>query len=312
MKYHEPVMVAEVLKLLQPVSGGLYVDSNLGSGGHTLAILRQSSPDGQVLAFEWDEETVTLSRQRLKNFADRLKIFPVNFTEMFLVFKHKNLRPADGVLFDLGLNSGQISRPGRGISYLTSGPLDMRMNQHNPVTAADLIAGSSTEELAEIIKNYGQEPGGRRIARNIKEYRGRLTTTGQLRKIIEKTFHGRPPRTIFNAVVRTFQALRIAVNQELDNLKKGLAAALEVLRPGGRLVVISFHSLEDRIVKEFFQTESRDCLCPPRLPVCVCRHKARLKIITRKPLVPSKEEIAANPRGRSGRLRAAEKRKEES
>lgn len=309
MKYHEPVLLKEVIAYLKPNSNGLYVDANLGTGGHALAILEASYPNGWVVGFEWDEEAFRISKKRLAKYTKRVKIFQKNFSELLTTLRDKKIFQADGVLFDLGLSSLQIEKAERGFSYLNDGPLDMRMSRTNPTMAADLINNGSQEELEKIIFEYGEEPLARRIAAGLLHGRQKaaVKTTAELRKNIEKTLAGRPPKVIKNAVIRTFQAFRIAVNNELNNLKQGLEAAVEILKPGGRLLVISFHSLEDRIVKKFLRTEAKNCLCPPRSPVCVCGHKARLKEITRRPTQPTEEEILKNTRSDSAKLRVAER-----
>ncbi len=228
-----------------------------------------------------------------------------NFDQLQRIAEREGFVPADGVLMDLGVSSDQLEAADRGFSFLKPGPLDMRMDPSLPLTAADLVNTLSEEELAQLIRTYGEEPRARRIARAIVQARPIHTTT-ELAEVIARAVPRRPGQRLHPAT-RTFQALRIVVNDELGALERALPQALDVLRPGGRLVVIAFHSLEDRIVKQFFRQEARDCICPPRQPVCTCGHKARVRILTRKPVVPSEAELQANPRSRSAKLRAVEK-----
>jgi len=282
-------MFAEVLAHLQPQPGGQYVDGTAGGGGHTEGILRASAPDGRVLALDWDDEALAACRERLLGFGDRVQLVAANFGELRQVLASQRVAGVNGVLLDLGVSSRQFDEPTRGFSFQREGPLDMRMSQQTTTTAREVIASASQDELARIFFEYGEERKSRAIARRIIEERGRqpITTTTQLVRVIERVLG--PKRGPVHPATRVFQALRIHVNRELDNLRAGLAAANEALLPGGRMVVISFHSLEDRIVKWFF------------------RETPSLQIVTKKPLLASEDEVAANPRARSAKLRVAEK-----
>lgn len=305
---HQPVMVAESLTLLKVRPGGRYIDATFGGGGHTRAILEASAPDGRVLALDADPAAVARGEALAQEVGPRLTVRHGNFADIARLARAAGFDAVDGVLMDLGFSSFQIEEPARGFSFQRPGPLDMRFDPTTGPSAREIVNTWDEEDLARILFEYGEEPKARRIARAIVAARreGPIETTDQLAAIVERAVGGRRGRAIHPAT-RTFQALRIAVNRELEVLEKGLAGAVDVLAPGGRLVVIAFHSLEDRIVKQFFRTESRDCICPPGTPVCVCGHRARLRVITPKPLRPSEAEQARNPRSRSARLRAAER-----
>ncbi len=289
MSYHQSVMFAEVLGHLQPQPGGLYVDGTAGGGGHTEGILRASAPDGRVIGLDWDDEAIAACRARLAEFGDRLQLVQASFGELSEVLAGLRVTGVNGVLLDLGVSSRQFDEPTRGFSFQREGPLDMRMSRLTTTTAREVIASESQEELARIFFVYGEERKSRAIARRIVEERERqpIETTMQLVRVIERVLG--PKRGPVHPATRVFQALRIHVNRELDNLRAGLVAANEALLPGGRVAVISFHSLEDRIVKWFF------------------RETPSLKILTKKPLMASEEEVALNPRARSAKLRVAEK-----
>ncbi len=302
---HVPVMVREVLHYLRPRPGGTYIDATVGGGGHAEAILQASAPDGRLLGLDADPGAIERSHRRLHRFGHRVTLVHAHFDQLEDIATRTGFTPADGVLMDLGISSDQLEEGGRGFSFLRPGPLDMRMDPSLPRTAADLVNSLPEAELARIIRTYGEERYARRIARAIVQHRP-LRTTTELADLIAQVVPRRPGQRLHPAT-RTFQALRIAVNDELAALERALPQAIRVLRPGGRLVVITFHSLEDRIVKHFFRREAQDCLCPPRQPVCTCGHKAQIRVLTRKPVVPSPEEVARNPRARSAKLRAAEK-----
>ncbi len=299
---HIPVLVHAVLSWLRVRPGGVYVDGTVGGGGHGEAILEASSPDGRLLGLDRDPEALEVARARLARFGDRAVLRHGSFAD--LTSLAADFAPVDGVLLDLGLSSLQLADPERGFSFTLEGPLDMRFDptEETP-TAADLVNTLSVGELAEVLYRYGEERQARRIAEAIVAARP-LHTTRELAQVVERVV-GRRER--IHPATRVFQALRIAVNRELEALEAVLPQALEVLKPGGRLVVISFHSLEDRIVKRFLQRESRDCVCPPEVPVCVCGHRAQVRVLTPRPVRPDEAEVAANPRARSARLRAAEK-----
>jgi 16S rRNA (cytosine1402-N4)-methyltransferase len=297
---HQPVLAQEVLALLAPKPGGCYIDGTAGGGGHSWALL---AAGGQVLSLDADPLAVARVRQRLHPFAERSLVLQGNFRTLTAAAQQVGFDPVDGILLDLGLSSDQLELEARGFALMTDGPLDMRFDPAQELSAADLVNTLPEGELADLIYTYGEERLSRRIARAMVQARP-LHSTGQLARVIERAV-GRRGR--IHPATRTFQALRIAVNDELGALHAVLPQAMALLRPGGRLAVISFHSLEDRIVKQFMQREAQDCLCPPELLHCQCGHRATLRVLTRKPVGPSAEEIAANPRSRSAKLRAAER-----
>ena len=307
MTYHAPVLLKEVATLLQPQPGGLYVDCTVGGGGHAGKILRACGPDGQLIGLDWDEEAIAASRERLSEYGGRVQLVRANYVELERVLTSLAVTTVNGIVFDLGVSSRQFDEPSRGFSFLREGPLDMRMNRQLGATARDILRNASLEELAKIFRVYGEEKRARAVARKIVERRDDqpLETTTQLRRLVEHVI-GRSGGGVHPAT-RVFQALRIAVNNELDHLRRGLEVATRVLSSGGRLAVISFHSLEDRIVKRFFVEQSSGCICPPELAACACGRTESLRIVTRKPVTPKEEEIRANPRARSAKLRVAEK-----
>jgi len=300
---HVPVLYNEVLDGIQPRSGGRYIDATLGAAGHAAGILTASGPDGELLGLDADPDAISFAGQVLGSFGDRVVLQVANFRHLREVALALGFGQVDGILMDLGLSSRQLADAERGFSFNQDGPLDMRMNRSQRETAADLINALPEAELAELLWRYGEERHARRIARVIVSSRP-VSTTGQLADLVARTV-GR--REKIHPATRTFQALRIAVNDELEALNQALRQARDLLRPQGRLAVIAFHSLEDRLVKRFYQQESRDCLCPPEIPVCICEHRATLKVLTPRPVRPSAEEIARNPRSRSARLRLAER-----
>jgi 16S rRNA (cytosine1402-N4)-methyltransferase len=298
---HIPVLYQEVLTGLQIKPGGSYIDATVGGGGHASGILMASAPDGELLGLDADPMAVALAGERLAEFGKRVTLSQGNFADLEEIALEHGFCPVDGILLDLGLSSLQLEAAERGFSFQLDGPLDMRFDPSQTTTAADLVNDLSVEELADILSRYGEEPRSRRIARAIVAERP-INTTGELAALVERTV-GRRRR--LHPATRTFQALRVAVNGELECLAEALPQTLRLLTSGGRLAIISFHSLEDRKVKRFFRNEARDCLCPPEVPVCTCGHRATLGIVTRKPIRPSAEEVAANPRSRSARLRIA-------
>jgi 16S rRNA (cytosine1402-N4)-methyltransferase len=308
---HLPVLVEEVMSTLAPAPGSLQIDATLGGGGHTERILEATTPDGRVLGLDADPASLARVEARLRaRFGDRLVLRQANFRELTAIAPAAGFGAVDGCLFDLGLSSYQLADRDRGFGFRAGGPLDMRFDTSRGVPAADLLATLDVAELTALFRRYGEEPKAPRVARAIVEARrvAPIATAEELAALVERILPPNPrqPRRTHPAT-RIFQALRIAVNEELDALEAGLHAALDLLRPGGRLVVLSYHSLEDRIVKRFIQSERRGCVCPPEVPVCVCGRNPRLRLITRPSLTPTAAEVVANPRARSARLRAAER-----
>ena len=307
---HLPVMLDEVLGTLAPQPGSLQIDTTVGGGGHTERSLEAANPDGRLLGLDADAAAIARVGERLARFGDRLVLRRANFRELGTVAPAAGFGAVDGLLFDLGLSSFQLADRERGFGFRAGGPLDMRFDATRGVPASELLATLSADELAALFRKYGEEPAAWRIAKAIVASRATtpIGTAEELAALVEREIPVNPRiRRRTHPATRVFQALRIAVNEELDALVDGLAAAVELLRPGGRLVVLSYHSLEDRIVKRFLAAERRGCICAPEAPVCVCGHAPRLRLVTRPSLVPSAAEIDANPRARSARLRAAER-----
>lgn len=293
-----------MLSALAPRPGGRFIDATVGTGGHAAGVLATTAPHGQLLGLDRDLAALAVARERLSTYGERVRLVQASFADLAAIARTQGFVAVDGVLFDLGLSSLHLADPSRGFSFQAEGPLDMRFDPTQDLTAADLVNNLSMNDLAELLYQYGEERESRRIARAIVQARP-IRTTRQLAEVVARAVGGRRGR--IHPATRTFQALRIAVNDELAQLQAALPQAVALLRPGGRLAVITFHSLEDRIVKEFMRRESRDCICEPGLPVCVCGHTASLRLITRKPITPSAEEVQANPRSRSAKLRVAEK-----
>lgn len=302
-------MPGEVLEHLGCKPGGIYVDGTVGGGGHALRILSASSPGGRLVGIDRDSNAIEAAAKALEGFGDRITLVKDNFRNIRRVLDGLGIKEVDGVLLDLGVSSYQLERPERGFSFRTEAALDMRMDASGPVTARDLVNGLPLEELERIFREYGEERFSRQIARSIirtREKKPVETTTELAQLILEaipRKFHGGK----IHPATRVFQALRIAVNDELGSLKDGLRGSVDSLKKGGRLAVISFHSLEDRIVKGFFRELSSPCVCPPRLPRCVCGRVATVKLLTKRALTPTEEEIDKNPRARSAKLRALER-----
>jgi len=300
---HTPVLLAEVLRALAVQPGGRYIDTTLGGGGHAAAILEQSSPGGQLLGIDADPAAIEAARERFQGSGDSILFVNDNYANLQSICIKYDFFPVHGILFDLGLSSLQLDEGGRGFSFQHEAPLDMRFSPGQKTTAADIVNTAPEAKLAGIIRTYGEESQSGRIARAIVQGRP-IRTTLQLARVIEQAV-GRRGR--FHPATKTFQALRIAVNHELENLENALKQAVDLLGYEGRLAVISYHSLEDRIVKQFMQKEARACICPPETPVCVCDHTPTIRLINKKVIVPTTEEIRANPRSRSAKLRAAER-----
>jgi len=301
---HDPVMLREVIAALDVRPGGRYVDCTVDGGGHAEAILEAAEPGGSLLGIDADPGALEMSRERLARFGEGFAVVQGNFRDMDRLCRERGFAPVNGILFDLGLSSHQLASA-RGFSFRVEAPLDMRFGPDEEPTASYWVNEASEEELADIIWRFGEERQSRRIARAIVSGRP-LRTTTELAKAVEQAV-GRRAGSQIHPATKTFQALRIAVNQELASLVEALPWAHGLLGFGSRLVVISYHSLEDRIVKQFIARESRDCVCPPSQPVCTCDHKATLKPVTRGAVTPSREEVATNPRSRSAKLRAAER-----
>ena len=303
---HKPVLLAETLKLLKPQAEEIFVDATLGLGGHTEAILNEFDKT-RIFGIDQDLEAIGFAERRLEKFGERIKIFHANFSGIKQVLENAGIEKVDGVLADLGVSSLQFDSADRGFSFRFDAPLDMRMNaDSDDETAAELLATLSEFEIARIIYEYGEERLSRKIASRIvwkREHGEPIETTGELARLIEKAV-GRGKKDKIHPATRTFQALRIAVNGELEILERFIRDSVEILKKDGRLVMITFHSLEDRIVKQTFQKLAGKCFCPPRLPNCVCGATREVEILTRKPTVPSEIEIEENPRARSAKLRA--------
>lgn len=306
--HHIPVLSREVVSFIDVGGAGLIVDGTMGDGGHSESILKNANPKCKILGIDRDASALARAKKRLASFGDRVIYVHGNFSDIKNILQKERIMKIDGFLLDLGISSPQIDVPERGFSFMREGPLDMRMNREDKVTAADLLKTSSDSELERIIKTFGEERFYKKIVRAIRKAQEKspITTTRQLAQIIASAIPASCHEKMHPAT-RTFQSLRIAVNNELEHLHSALRDSLDVLNEGGRLAVISFHSLEDRIVKQFFRIEEKSCICPPRLPICVCGKKSALRILTSKPVTPSKKEIADNPRASSAKLRVAER-----
>ncbi len=305
---HRPVLLKETLKFLVPERGGLFVDCTVGLGGHSEAILK-SSERTRVLGLDLDKSALAYSRQRLASFGERFRAYQANFRELADVLNRAGERDPNGILVDLGVSSLQFDSPERGFSFRFDAPLDMRMDPTSGATAADLLQQLPESEIARIIFEFGEERFSRRIARRIVERREQgtpVTTTKELADLVASAVGGIKRQQIHPAT-RTFQALRIAVNNELEGLGSFIESAVDLLAPDGRFVGISFHSLEDRILKQELRRLSGHCQCPPRLPVCSCGAREVVEVLTRRPVAPGAREIEENPRARSAKLRAARK-----
>jgi 16S rRNA (cytosine1402-N4)-methyltransferase len=300
---HVPVLYNEVMAWLEPAAGRSYIDATVGLGGHAEGILEQSSPDGRLLALDADPEALRRAQERLARFGQRVVFVQGRHQDLGRMARQHGFDRVDGILLDLGVSSLQLDDPARGFSFQAEGPLDMRMGPEVERTAEEIVNSWPEQELARIFFEYGEERQSRRVARAICARRP-LRNTRELAELVAGVvgYSGR-----IHPATRTFQALRIAVNDELASIEAVLPQAVELLAPGGRLAVIAFHSLEDRIVKQFILRESQDCVCPPRMPRCVCEHVASLRRLTKKPVRPTEEETDSNPRSRSARLRVAER-----
>lgn len=305
---HLPVLLEKVLEFLVWKGDGLYVDCTVGEGGHSEGILKLLSPGGRLIGLDKDKEVLAIAEERLKSFSGRRELLVADFRQLPDILRAKKIAQVDGILVDLGLSSYQLASPRRGFSFMIDSPLDMRFDTSSGETAEELINRLSQGELARIISQFGEERWANRIARAIVQHRKkkRISRTSELGEIIMKVVPTSPPYRIHPAT-RTFQALRIAVNKELEGLREFMLHSAPFLAKGGRFVMLSYHSLEDRIVKEAFRILSGHCICPPSLPQCRCGAKKILRLLSSKPIRPSPEEIEENPRSRSARLRAGER-----
>ncbi|MBI4332121.1 MAG: 16S rRNA (cytosine(1402)-N(4))-methyltransferase RsmH [Chloroflexi bacterium] len=301
---HTPVLTEEVIEGLVPRAGGSYIDCTLGAGGHAAAVLARILPGGRLLGIDADPEAIAAARERLSRFGDAVVLVNGNFAFLEDIARSNHFYPVDGILFDLGLSTMQLESRSRGFSFQKDAPLDMRFDPSQQLSADFIVNHAKGEELFDIIRSYGEEPAARKIARSIVAARP-VTGTLDLAGVIERATGG--VRGRIHPATRTFQALRIAVNAEIPNLQSALRQAISLLVSGGRLAVISYHSLEDRVVKIYLVREARGCLCPPEVLKCLCGHQPALRIVNRKVIRPRPEEVAANPRSRSARLRIAEK-----
>jgi 16S rRNA (cytosine1402-N4)-methyltransferase len=301
---HVPVLLDEIVAGLQPQRGGYFVDCTVGLGGHAAAILEKISPSGRLLGIDADPEAIKLSQDKLSDYGETVTLINDNFVNLEAICGRYHFHPVDGILFDLGVSSLQLDTAERGFSFHLDAPLNMRFDPGQELTASDIVNSFSEQELAKLIEKYGEERRSRRIARYIVQNRP-IATTVELARLVEQALGGKRAR--IHPATRTFMALRIAVNSELQNLELALKQTINLLRPGGRLTVISYHSLEDRIVKQFMRYAASSCLCPPGTVICRCGHKPTLKLISRKVIKPTSLEIESNPRSRSAKLRIAER-----
>ena len=301
--HHVPVLLKETIEALKIQPGGHYIDCTVGEGGHALAILEKISPGGHLLGIDADPQAINAANTRLQQFKPSVSLANANFADLENICLKYSLPPVDGILFDLGISSLQLESKERGFSFQYDAPLDMRFNPIQGISAAELINTLPEAEIADLIERYGEDHRSRQVAKHIVANRP-VNTTHQLAQLIRKAVGDKRGR--INPATKTFQALRISVNQELENIKTALRQAINLLKSAGRLVIISYHSLEDRLAKEFFRQESKGCLCPQDVLTCVCGHSATLKIITKKVIKPSVEEIKANRRSRSAKMRVVE------
>ena len=314
--HHIPVLCDKVIDFLSPKSDGIYIDGTVGLGGHSAAILETSAPNGRVIGIDLDVEALSIAKSRLHVFGERSSLINGNFAEMDALLETRHsIHAVDGIVLDLGVSSLQLDTPHRGFSFNHTGPLDMRMNarqmlnseRETDITAMRVVNNSPMYALVDIFKRYGEERFARRIAHRIIQTRQEtpIMTTTQLAKIVKRAV----PKGVskIHPATRVFQALRIHINAELENLETGLDVAIQLLRQGGCLCIITFHSLEDRIVKHYFQKCARTCICPPKTPICICEHTASLEILTKRPISPDAVEVQHNPRARSAKLRVVRK-----
>ena len=307
--HHLSVLAREVIEQLAPCPGGTYLDGTLGGGGHSELILEQIGPDGLLIGIDRDQSALAAASERLRRFGPSFKPVQGSFGDLAELLKKEGISALDGLLLDLGVSSHQLDTDERGFSFRLDGPLDMRMDRSCGDSAADLLQECSAQELEQIIKEFGEERWAKKIALRIVQVRQEtpITTTLQLADLVAGTIPRRFHEDRIHPATRTFQGLRIAVNQELEQVQQGVSAGIAALKPGGRIAVISFHSLEDRIVKHLLREAATGCTCPPKMPYCVCNKKPQLRILTGRPIIAGAEETDRNPRARSAKLRVAEK-----
>ncbi len=305
--YHEPVLLKDVIDSLCINKKGIYVDGTVGGAGHAQAILQDTK--GFLIGIDRDEEALSIAAQKLARFGSRKILVKGNFADLSDILTKLNIEKVDAVLLDLGVSSHQLDAAERGFSFSKEAPLDMRMDRCQRLTAYEIVNSFSQRELERIIRDYGEERMAVRIARTITQTRksSPVETTVELAAIVAGAMPPPLRRQQIHPATRTFQAIRIAVNNELDNVKKAIEAGIAALKVGGRMGIISFHSLEDRLVKNEFRNAQKSCVCPPDVPVCVCNKEVKLRVVTRKAIMPQQEEINLNPRARSARLRVAER-----
>lgn len=306
---HTTVLLNEAVEGLDIKENGIYVDCTLGGAGHSYLIASKLGKEGRLISFDQDETAIAAARERLAEYSDRVTLIKTNFKYIKHALAEIGITKVDGIVFDLGVSSPQLDEEERGFSYKYDSPLDMRMDQGNDLTAEVIVNTWSEEQISKIIFEYGEEKFARRIAKKIVDYRSTkaIETTGELVELIKEGIPAAARRTGPHPARRTFQAIRIAVNDELNVFRDALHDSIDLLNPNGRVSIITFHSLEDRICKKVFQDYAQGCICPPDFPICTCRNKPAIKIVTKKPILPSNEEVESNPRARSAKLRIAEK-----
>ena len=309
---HYSVLLNETVEGLNIKPGGIYVDGTLGGGGHASQVCRRLSSGGRLIGIDQDKDAIAAATERLKDYQDRVTIVRSNYEQIDKVLADLELSKVDGIYLDLGVSSYQLDTAERGFSYRYDAPLDMRMDDRNPVTAADIVNDYTESQLFHMIKNYGEDRFAQNIAKHICKYREtkRIETTFELSDIISGAIPARVRATSGHPAKRTFQAIRIELNRELDVLEDSIDKMIDSLQEGGRLCIITFHSLEDRIVKNKFRTAEKPCICPPEFPICTCGRKSRGQVITRKPILPSERELEENSRSKSAKLRIFEKHTE--
>ncbi|HOG17212.1 MAG: Ribosomal RNA small subunit methyltransferase H [Syntrophaceae bacterium PtaU1.Bin231] len=308
LNYHTPVMLEEALEALRCKPGGLYVDGTIGGAGHAYEILRRTSPDGRLIGFDLDEDALREAAGRLASFGERAVLVRGNFADADAVLKERGIGEIDGALLDLGVSSHQLTSPERGFSFSADSPLDMRMDKRQRMTAFTVVNSLPQDDVERILRQ-GEETAARKVAAAIVERRGRspIRTTGELAALVVSAVPGHRRRQRIHPATKTFQAIRIHVNAELASLENAIPGIAAVIKPGGRFVIISFHSLEDRIAKQTFRELERGCTCPRQVPYCICGKKPLLRVLTRKPILPSQDEVSRNPRARSAKMRVAER-----